>query len=179
MNVFTAVGCASRIGNDKINWHGCASTIPHLREASNRGEIHNFDKSLSDLFPPDNCVGLPSLTVSFVLLFGALHLDTLDLREVSCFFSRNTIRYKSTLCKLYQIALILGALGVVEKTTNACEVKIHPPFGVELHKPDNGNPLFVDSLLNRPARQGDSISRRRAEYQQWAKNHPRGQKGFD
>jgi hypothetical protein len=173
MNVFTATGCATRIGNDKFDWHGRASSIPHLKEASNRLDIHNRDKSLSQLFPPDNCVGLPSLTVSFILLFGALHMTILDLREVSCFFSRNTIRYKSTLCKLYQIALILGSLGIVEKTTNACEVRIQSPFGVDLQEPDNGNPVFLDTLLNRPAKNGDSISRRRIEYQQWSKNAPR------
>jgi hypothetical protein len=137
-------------------------------------EIQNLDKSLCELFPSDHCVGLPSLTVSFMLLFGAMHIEKLDLREVSCFFSRNTIRYKSTLCKLYQIALILSAIGLIARTSQVCEVKIQPPFADELPEVVSEIPISVELLLNRPSKAGDRISRRRAEYQKFAHAHRRG-----
>jgi hypothetical protein len=175
INVFTAIGCASRQGVDEIIWQGLGHALAHLKQTSARLEIQNLDKPLAELFPPDNCVGLPSLTMSFVLLFGALHMDSLDLRAASCFFSRNTVRYKSTLCKLYQIALILGALGVIERTANVCEVKIKQPFGEELKELENVHPLCMDRLLNRPGKNGDGISRRKAEYEKCSKDHIRGQ----
>jgi hypothetical protein len=171
VNVFTAVGCANRKGTDEIEWFGRQAAVPRLTEICKEKDIHNYSKTLCELFPPDKCVGLPSLTHSFVLLFGAIHLKTLDLRGVSSFLSRNTSRYKSTLCKLYQITLVLGALGIVERTTNVCEVEIQSPFDEVLAEI---GPMSLGALLNRPARGEDPISKRRVEYGEWSKKRPRG-----
>jgi hypothetical protein len=150
VNVFLALGCATRIGADELIWHGRSGIFTELRDEKTRLGIDNDELSLVRLFPADNCVGLTSLTSSFLLLFAAVRMDTLDLRKVSAFFSRNTGRYKSTLCKLYQIALILGALGITERTENPCEVKILPPFTRLLLNDDEENPLSIARLLNRP-----------------------------
>jgi hypothetical protein len=174
INVLTAIGCATRNGASEITWHGMTNSLEHLKQASAEMEIQNLDKSLCDLFPSDHCVGLPSLTLSFILLFSAMRVDKLDLREVSCFFSRSTVRYKSTLCKLYQIALILSAIGLIARTTRVCEVKIQPPFLEELPEVVSQFPISVEGLLNRPSKAGDRISRRRAEYQKFAHAHRRG-----
>jgi hypothetical protein len=174
INVLTAIGCASRNGANGIVWHGMEKTRDHLKRASAELEIHNLDRPLCELFPSDHCVGLPSLTVSFILLFSAMQIDNLDLREVSCFFSRNTVRYKSTLCKLYQIALILSAIGLIARTTKVCEVKIQPPFSDELREVSGTFPTSIESLLSRPPKEGDRISRRRAEYQKFSRIHGHG-----
>jgi hypothetical protein len=105
-----------------------------------------------------------------VLLFGAIHLKILDLREVSAFLSRNTPRYKSTLCKLYQITLILAALQIVKKTANECEVEIQAPFDEVL---EGGGPISLGALLNRAVRASDPISKRREEYGDWRKGRTR------
>jgi hypothetical protein len=89
----------------------------------------------------------------------------LDLREVSAFFSRDTGRCKSTLCKLYQIARILGALGIIQRTENVCEVKVMPPFRSALVAlSEVADPLAIESLLNRPVKSVDGMAKRRAEY---------------
>jgi hypothetical protein len=165
VNVFLALGCATRVGIDELVWHGRSRIFTELREEKNRLGIDNGHNSLSKLFPSETCVGLTSLTRSFLLLFGALRLEILDLRNVSAFFSRNTGRYKSTLCKLYQIALILGALGIAERTENACEVKILPPFTGLLVSEDEGNPLAIAKLLNRPIERMVSAEERRKEFE--------------
>lgn len=173
INVFTAIGCATRHGVDAIMWHGRAHALEFLTETSRQMEVQNPEKTLCELFPAEKCVGLPSLTVSFVFLFGAMQVETLDLREVSSFFSRETVRYKSTLCKLYQITLILGAIGVIQRTTNVCEVKIQPPFKEGLAEVEYVNPLALERLLNRPGKPGDVTAKRMQEFRRYAKEHLR------
>jgi hypothetical protein len=169
INVFTAIGCATREGLDALMWHGRDQALTFLKEASGEMQIQNPDKTLGELFPTDRCVALPSLTVSYMLLFGALQVETLDLRHVSSFFSRDTVRYKSTLCKLYQITLILGAMEMVQRTPNVCEVKIQSPFGRELAEVEYINPMAIERLLNRPSKAGDSVTKRMAEFRRYAK----------
>jgi hypothetical protein len=167
INVFTAIGCATRRGIDGLEWHGRDHALDFLKRASSDLESQNPDKTLNDLFPTRNCVALPALTVSLVLLFGAMQVDTLDLRQASSFFSRETAKYKSTLCKLYQITLVLAAIEVIQRTGNDCEVKLQPPFSDGLAEADQPNPMALDKLLNRPGKPGDVAANRQAEYRRY------------
>jgi hypothetical protein len=171
INVFTTIGCAARDHGAEVFWTGRDKLMRHLKEEQDRMQIHNDQKSLSELFSPDHCVDLASLTLSFVLFFGALDLKILDMRDVSAFFSRDTMRYKSTLSKLHEISLILGELRVSEKTGNVCEVEILDPFWEQLRAPEAGNPLSIGFLLNRPARLRDRIPARLAEYREYQREH--------
>jgi hypothetical protein len=173
INVFIAIGCATRGGLDDLIWRGRDYIFSELRRAMADTDIHNMSLSLSALFPVDNCVGLTSLTVSFILLFPAMQTDLMDLRHVSCFFSRETSRYKTTLCKLYQISLILGAMRITERTENVCEVRLLPPFTDLLRKQEDESPLGIANLLNRPSRDSP-IERRRKEYQTHANQQAMG-----
>jgi hypothetical protein len=171
INVFTAIGCSTRKGTEEITWHDRDHALSELKEASRKKEIHNPDKSITELFPAENCIGLPSLTVSFILLFAAMQVEVIDLREASCFFSRNSVRYKTTICKLYQIAMILGTVRVIQKTQNVCEVRLEAPFTELLTDQPSMRFLAIESLLNRPATNGSAIERRKADYQRYWKKH--------
>jgi hypothetical protein len=171
INVFTTLGCATRYTADEVIWTGHDQLMTRLKEEQDRMQIHNYEKSLSELFSPNDCVDLPSLTTCFILFFGALDLKILDMRDVSAFFSRDTMRYKSTLSKLHQISLILGELKISEKTGNVCEVEILDPFWEQLRGPEAANPLSVGVLLNRPSRLGDRIPARLAEYRAYQREH--------
>jgi hypothetical protein len=171
VNVFTAIGCSEKNSSDEITWQGRAECLPHLRYESRRAEIHNSEKSLSELFPTENCPGLASITISLILLFAAMRVEVIDLREASCWFSRNSARYRTTLCKLYQIAVILSAVGIIRKTANVCEVRMQPPFTQLLNEEHETNPLSVEKLLNRPISSGDAMETRKEEYRQcWTKH---------
>jgi hypothetical protein len=124
VTIFTAIGYSKKNGTDEIVWQGDAESLQHLRQESRTAEINNQEKSLSELFPKDNCPGLAATTIPLILLFAAMKVEVIDLREASWWFSRNTGMCKSTLCKLYQIALILRAFRLIEKNANVCEVKI-------------------------------------------------------
>jgi hypothetical protein len=164
INVFTAIGCASRGGWDDLVWHGRDRIFPELERMKDLFGIDNDSISLTALFPVNNSVSLTSLTVSFLLLFPAIQVDILDLRRVSSFFSRDTPRYKTTLCKLYQIALILSAMKITERTDNACEIRLLPPFTAILKRQEDPNPLAITNLLNRRPRDY-RMERRRREYE--------------
>jgi hypothetical protein len=159
-NIMSAIGCTEQTGPDTIIWGGIHRILPSLAEHKQLSGITNFQLSLEELFPQSNCVGLASLTVALLMLFPAIGTKTLNLRDVSAFFSRDWQRYKTTLCKLYQITLILGALEITERTEVACEVRLRERFAtlVDGHEPDN--PFAIETLLNREK----EFERRKAEF---------------
>jgi hypothetical protein len=163
INIFTAIGCATRVGVDELVWGGRDKILEKFLEHKRSRGIDNTDLKLAELFPPDNSVGFASLTIAFLMLFPALATEVIDLREASAFFSRNTSKYKTILCKLYQITMILGALGVVGHTKNVCEMEILPPLA-RIFPNESRNPMPIGKLLNRPIAQGVEANGRKAEY---------------
>jgi hypothetical protein len=166
INVFTALGCASRVNGDEILWHGRDQIITKLLQAKESMNIARYDVPLASLFPPETSVGLTSLTVSFLMLFPALGTHEIDLREASAFFSRNNQKYKTVLCKLYQIAVILASLGLTNRTENVCQIKVLPPV-LRLFD-DHQNPMSIDNLLNRPITGSTGIDGRWEEYKRFS-----------
>jgi hypothetical protein len=162
VNVFSAIGCVRRLNGDEIVWIGRDEIIGKLQREKEALGISNADAGLSDLFPPENSVGLTSLTIAFLMLFPALGTHEVDLREASSFFARSTKKYKTVICKLYQIAVILGALGITSKTQNMSEVRILAPL--ERLLGDDESPISIESLLNRPNDAADQYKARRDEY---------------
>jgi hypothetical protein len=168
INVFTAIGCASRAGVDEIAWNGRNHIFNKLLQHKRSLHIENYATPLASLFPPESSVGLTSLTLAFLMLFPAIRVEIIDLRQASAFFSRDTTKYKTTLCKLYQITLILGALGVTGRTENVCEIKILPPINQLLRDEEVENPMAIERLLNRPITNGHEIEARRAEFKRFS-----------
>lgn len=128
INVFEAIGCCEKSGLDAVRWVGKENIIVNLRSLKIQRGVHDRRKHLDDLFPVPCCVGISNLSISFLLLFFALQQDRVDLRYASQFFSRTTARYKTTLCKLYQICYILGSIGVTSRTAQVCEVILNKPY---------------------------------------------------
>jgi hypothetical protein len=164
MNVFTAVGCSARFGSEEISWFGRNRILPTLLRAKTTAGIDNPQLTLLELFSTDSCVSLCSLTVSFLLLYSALRQEVLDLRNVSSFFSRDVARYKTTLCKLYQIVLILSTLDITIRHCNVCEIKLLPPFTKLLRENQEVRPLSIQSLLNQDVMTEKCIQKRRTEF---------------
>jgi hypothetical protein len=171
INVLSAIGCASRNGTDEIAWHGRDRCRPKLREEFRKLDVHNPTKSLNDLFPPQRSIGLSALTISFLMVFVAIQVEIVDLREVSCLLSRISKGYKTTLSKLYQIATILGAVGLISRTPNVCEVRLEPPFTELVTEQGDLAPVAIETLLNRPNAAGDVVERRREEYRGYWQQH--------
>jgi hypothetical protein len=167
VNVFSAIGCARRVNGEEIVWFGRGEIMAKLQREKEELGISNAEIGMSTLFPPENSVGLTSLTIAFLMLFPALGTHEIDLRDAGSFFARSTTKYKTVLCKLYQIAVILGALGLTDKTQNMCEVRILPPLEGLLRIDEN--PMAIGRLLNRPHGGIDPFQARRDEYRRFAR----------
>lgn len=150
INVLNAIGCSTRSGTDQLIWNGKKQIINELQSLKKINKIDNWNLSLDELFPTNDCVSLSSLTISFLLLFPALDCNIIDLKIACFYFSRNTTRYKTTLCKLYQIILILSALDIVSKTQNACQIRLLSPYlECLIGDKKNTGPDSIEFLLNR------------------------------
>lgn len=167
VNVFSAIRCARRVSGEEIVWFGRGEIMAKLQREKDRLGISNAELGMSTLFPPENSVGLTSLTIAFLMLFPALGTHEIDLREAGSFFVRSSTKYKTVLCKLYQIAVILGALGLTGKTQNMCEIRILPPLEPLLRNSDN--PMAIGRLLKRPPGGIDPFQARRDEYRRFAR----------
>jgi hypothetical protein len=170
INILSAVGCCRKSGVDHLIWIGRSQIPGFVAELRRVRGIDNPDRSLCDLFPVFDCVGIANLTSCFLLVFPALRTNRLDLRFVGYLFSLRMSRYKSTLCKLYQIVFVLCAAGVCNRTSQACQVVLldaYIDFPI-IHidgAADPGGPLGIESLLNRKKEVLNFVTRRRKEIQ--------------
>lgn len=155
INVFESVGACRKSGLDTVKWLGLENMKETLRSLRRERHIDDPTITLEQLFPAPCCVGISNLTTSFLLLFGAIKSNRVDLRFVSQFFSHGTTRYKTTLCKLYQICYILGAIGVTKRTAQVCEVILSDEYcdpdalryGEEQPEPEDA--MSITALLNK------------------------------
>jgi hypothetical protein len=171
INVLSAIGGCRKSGPDQMVWLGRAQIPTFVREVCRTKDIDNPERSLCDLFAVASCIGISNLTISLLLLFHALRTNHLDLRSVSQLFTRQTRRYKSTLCKLYQICYILGAAGITNRTSLACDVVLLEPYldfqVVPPEQSEDPGPLPIVSLLNHQRGGTDTafVQQRRRELQ--------------
>ena len=155
INVFVSIGLCKKANYDQITWLGKDFIFQELSTQKEK-RFRNGSLSLNEMFPTSTCIGISNLTSSFLLLFYALKVKKLDLRYVSKLFSENTTRYKTTLCKLYQICFILNALGITQRSNNVCEVILNDEYFYlsnkkEINFNDNKIGIFsMSQLLNRP-----------------------------
>jgi hypothetical protein len=169
-NIFCAIGCAARIDSNEFSWHGIASILPHLMAEKAKIKITNCDISLVSLFPSENCIGLASLAMTLLLMFPAMGTFVINLKQISAFFALKQQRYKTTLCKLYQITLIFVALGIMERTT-PCEVRIKAPFTQLVLDDGAANPFAIQNLLIQSTDSQTLFDRRKAEFQRVCASH--------
>ena len=170
INVFESIGCCRKCALDSIIWIGKSNIKKAFEHVVKCRKVDDISVSISDIFPVHQCVGIQNLTTSFILLFFALRTDKLDLRFTAQFFSRNTSRYKTTLCKLYQVAYILAALDLTSKTSHVCEVIIQPEiFGLTpLNITQSNSSVSIQSLLHgSDDALNSAILKRRKEYESY------------
>lgn len=156
INVLESIGVCRKNGLDTVKWLGLSNMKTTMQELRRNRGIDNTELTLEELFPAQACIGISHLTISFLLLFSAVRTNRLDLRFVSQFFSHGMNRYKTTLCKLYQICYILCAIGVTKRTSQVCEVVLNEeycdnsPKEVVKKKEPEVSMMSITSLLNNP-----------------------------
>lgn len=176
INVLIATGCCQKGEFDTIIWLGKDHITAKIKQYCSTRLSGIETKTLSELFPVESCVGVPNLTVNFLLIYYALETNCLDLRIIATLFSRGTMRMKTTLSKLYQISYILCSIGVCKRNSQVCEVVLEDIFFKPIINQkkqtltyDEEHPLSLGSLLNRPAAgmETESLLAKREEFNRY------------
>jgi hypothetical protein len=155
MCVFCVIGCCQKISMDLVRWEGMSRISQTFMTLQRNAGADSPDIALDGIIVPHTTVSISTLTVGFLLCFLALHQRTLDIKQISRYLSRNTGRNKSILCKLYQIAHILEAAGVMTRSDVPGQITIVEKFFalVDLNAAGDAaqpkNPFAIESILNR------------------------------
>jgi hypothetical protein len=147
--VFTVIGACAKKSVDVMRWFGLSKVPSALRRMQFEHGVDLPGLPLDAIIGSSDLVSICSLTMRFLLCFLSLRIATLDVREVSRYLSRRCGRGKSLLCKLYQIAQILEAVGVLSRSRTPGPVTLvdryFVPVDVSLHPV---SPWSVEGLLN-------------------------------
>jgi hypothetical protein len=151
---------------DHIYWAEKINMIELIQATRTYRGIDHPESTLNSLFPVDCCIRISNLTLNYLLLVYSVQQDSLDLRNASQFFSRNTPRYKTTLCKLNQLCSILETIVMILRTANACEIQLHSDYIFEADQGFNFDPLPICRLMNRQRKSYNFIAKIRQEFQE-------------
>ena len=166
LNVLEAVGCMRKCNSETIEWLGLLHIVPEFRRLQEVHCANSADVPISRIVPTEICVSMGQLTASLILCFLALQVRTLGIKQVSYFVSRNNNRFKTTLCKMYQIVHILEAIGVIKREeSRQGEITLEDSFycvsPIQLRGKSKDEPLSLETLLNRPVSDLDRILKQR------------------
>jgi hypothetical protein len=124
--VLEKVGMCQKTTADTLTWLGIVNVpyyVSNLIDTACR-----IDRSIcySKLFGASKQISISSITESFILCFFTFQKASLNIKQLALFLSRENGRYKTTLCKLYQVTHILEAAGIIEKSIIPGEFAIIP-----------------------------------------------------
>ena len=169
-SMMEALGICSKVQNDSFIWRGFENSKSVIYEKARERGVFDPNKSLEDIIPNVGCISIPKLCEDFILCFLALETQTLNIISLTHFFSRNNSRYKTTRCKLYQVASILEMMGIIRKSNIASQFTLNISFfasaSLDMSK-KYLNPSSFESLLNRanPSMINPAILKRRATFE--------------
>lgn len=169
LNVLESVGCCAKINTDVVIWYGL-SNIPSTFETLQYTYKVNLPSStLEDIFTNQQSIGISNLTVMLILCYLVMRVYSLDIKHVAMFLSRSNNRYKTTLCKLYQVTHILESAGIISRSLVPCVFILNKNYVrfVDIGKvKDEENPLSLANLLNDHSSVGPAlaIEQRRVEF---------------
>jgi hypothetical protein len=172
-SVLGAIGSCRKMSVHSVFWEGLSKVRDTLRRLQSEAGADSPCNALDDIVQSDTKVSIAKLTVAFLLCFLTLRRQTLDIRHVSLYICRKNGRYKSTLCKLYQIAHILDAAGIVVKAETPGDITLAAEFfaPLELKMDSKEKPFSIGSLLNTIQEEDMSvIERRRLDFEEQFQN---------
>jgi hypothetical protein len=152
--VLSSVGCCEKRSNDAVHWFGQSRILAIFQKLQLDAGVHLPVPTLDSIIGSNDTVSISPLTIQFALCFLVLQMDTLDIRHISRYLSRRTLRHKSTLCKLYQIAHILEAAGIIRRSDIPSKLtmvaRFFTPVAIESEPrpPAAACAYTIESLLN-------------------------------
>ena len=160
LNVLESMGVCEKVGIDSIRWLGCDNIKPTLTRLRKEMDVDNPGRTLDELFASGKLIGIGKTNILLLMLFPALRVKRLNLKKAAALLAHGVVKYRTMLGKLCQIAYILRAVDVVNRTALSCEIELrddlcdYPIFDsplTPLEAPDTDDDWFsVSSLLSRP-----------------------------
>lgn len=151
VNVLESVGCCRKKNPEIFIWHGRENIPATLEKLQYSYKVNLQTSTLEDIFQNQQSIGISNLTVMLILCFLVMRVYSLDIKQVAMFLSRSNNRYKTTLCKLYQITHILESAGIISRSFVPCVFILNKNYVrfVDIGKVrDKENPLSLSNLLN-------------------------------
>lgn len=176
INVLEAIGCCIKTGIDTIIWLGLKNVKPSLYKLTIDNHVFDEDASINEVIQNDPSISISKLTQQFLLSFFALNEHYLDIKAISHYVTRMNGRYKSTLCKLYQISHILESACIIEKSDVPGVLHLRDEYYVSKvvapkPEPSNFSLLSIENLLNRQQPKVENyVSLRRKEFLNFCSN---------
>lgn len=134
-------------------WYKVHKTEKNFRDES---------KDLQSFFDGDCTVTLNWLTVAFIDIFGILESQQIDLHAAAAFLSRNVKNFKTVLCKLYIISMVLEIVGFLEKESGRHVVRLTKEANDVLDL--NKSPIKTLSIDFLTSRYSECVEKRRRAY---------------
>lgn len=160
INVLDGIDLFKKLDADSFIWMGTENSRKRIQQIAITRGVFDSTKRLEDVFPSKKCISITQISLDIILIFAALQVRRIDLKDLSYFLSRNNGREKTMICKLYQAAAIFELAGIIEKTKNIGEFAITEDYYLQF----NEDPTFINTLLNRKTYQSDFIARRNDEF---------------
>jgi hypothetical protein len=154
--VLSVVGCCEKRLLDSVLWFGLSRIPIVFAKLQTDVGAHLPTSTLDSIIGSNDTVRISPLTTQLILCFLALRMNTLDIRHIGRYLSRQTLRHKSTLCKLYQITHILEAAGIVHRSAFPSRLTMVPAFftpvdiGLDRAPEASVAGYSIHSLLNHP-----------------------------
>ena len=151
LNVLESIGYCTKISTEIVIWNGRSNIPKTFEKLQYAYKVNLMTSSLEDIFQGQQSIGISNLTIMFILCFLVMRVYSLDIKHVAMFLSRLNNRYKTTLCKLYQITHILESAGIISRSLVPCVFILNKDYVrfVDIGKVrDEGNPLSIANLLN-------------------------------
>lgn len=114
INILEGIGCIKKLDSDRMIWYGIGNVKKNIKRLVKKHVSAPANEPIQNLLKISKTCSIISLTNTYMLSFIALQTREVSLMELANIIAQFNKRYKSTLCKLYQISQIMRAMGVVE-----------------------------------------------------------------
>ena len=120
INVFEAIGMCKKTTVDTVLWIGRFAIASKINKMKDKCQSASQDLIVSN----EKCISISHLTTALINSFIINNSQIVDLKTVASLFSQGNNRFKTTLCKLYQISHILEAAKIVCKTESPGKIAL-------------------------------------------------------
>ena len=163
VNVLDATGCLEKVDLLQVKWIGISAFPVRFKQYIQDFNVFDSSLSLSTIIPSEMNVSITNATKYFLIMYIAMHIQTLNIRKVAYFISRKYGNPMNVLNKLYQLTHILHSAGFLSRTENIGEFRLNSQYFFT----DNKEALSLSYLLSRPTKPvpANYFDRRREEFE--------------